>query len=148
MKEFRKHVSNTEKAVAVILWLLLVLAIVAQLFFGGGVLALILVIAICAGVYSFLVFVPEVYEFRDDSFAVVNTLLHRSVTIPYATILHIDTVGTFRSSKRDFDSVEVIVKYRPQGKKRVRSISAHPTNVRDFFNLLQARCPNLIPETD
>lgn len=148
MKEFRKHVSNTEKAVAVILWLLLVLAIVAQLFFGGGVLALILVIAICAGVYSFLVFVPEVYEFRDDSFAVVNTLLHRSVTIPYATILHIDTVGTFRSSKRDFDSVEVIVKYRPQGKKRVRSISAHPTNVRDFFKLLQERCPNLIPEMD
>jgi len=148
MKEFRKHVSNTEKAVAVILWLLLALSVVAQLFFGGGTLALILVVAICAGVYSFLVFIPEVYELRDDSLTVINTLLRRSVTIPYTTILHIDTVGTFRSSKRDFDSVEVIVKYKPQGKKRPRSISAHPTNVRDFFKLLQERCPNLIPEMD
>ena len=148
MKEFKKHVSNTEKAVAVILWLLLILAVAAHLFFGGGVLALILAVAICAGVYSFLVFIPEVYELRDDSLVVVNTLFNRSVTIPYITVLNIDTVGTFRSSKQDFDSIEVIVRYRPQGKKRMRSISTHPTNVRDFFKLLQERCPNLISEMD
>lgn len=148
MKEFKKHISDTEKAVAVIMWLFLVLAAIVQLFFGGGALPLILVVAVCAVVYSLLVFIPEIYELRDDSLTVVNTLWHRSITVPYATILHIDTVGTFRSSKRNLDSVEVIVKYRPHGNKRVQSISVHPTNVRDFVKLLQEQCPNLLADLD
>jgi len=146
MKAFRKHISHSEKVVAAVLWLLLVLSVVAQLFFGGGVLTLCLLSAVCAAVYSFLVFVPEVYELREDSLAVVTPLLHRSVAIPYAEILKIDTVGSFRSSKRDADTIEVILKYRTAGKNRLRSISCHPKKVQDFVRELQPLCPNLLPD--
>lgn len=148
MEKFSKHISGTEKAVAVILGLLLLLAVAVQLFFAGDVLLLILALAACTAVFCALVFLPETYELREDSLTVANKLLGSSVYIPYSTVLHIDTVGSFRSSKRDFDTVEVILKYRPAGKKGTRTISCHPKNVQGFVKSLQEKCPNLIPDME
>ena len=148
MGTYQKHISDTEKAVAVILWLLFALTLVTQLFFNGNVLALAAVFAVCAAVFSCLAFLPESYELLEESLVVVNPVLRRRLVIPYVQILHIDTVGTFRGSKRDFDTVEVIVKYRPAGKKLTRTVSCHPKNVLGFVNTLKPSCPNLIREPD
>lgn len=148
MEKFPKHISTMEKTAAGIFGLLLILSIAVQVFFNGDVLLLIMVLAVCATLLFCLVFIPETYELREDSLTVVNQLTHRSVSIPYDVILHIDTVGTFRSAKRDFDSVEVILKYRPVGMKRIRTISCHPKNVQGFVKSLRGRCANLIPEME
>ena len=63
-------------------------------------------------------------------------------------VLHIDAVGSFRSSKRDFDSVEVILEYSRVGNERTKSISCHPKNVTGFVKALQERCPNLVTDME
>lgn len=148
MKKYSKHISGIEKVVAAILGAMLILTVIVQVFFDGGVSLLLLILAVCTAVFSYLVFLPEIYELREDSLVVVNQLLQHSISVPYDTVLQIDTVGSFRNSKRDIDTVEVIVRYRPRGKKRTRSLSIHPKNVPDFFKQLQERCPNLIPELE
>ena len=147
MEKYRKHISDTEKTVAVILWLLFLLSVATHLLFDGNVLALAAIFAACGLVFSCLVFLPESYELREDAL-VVESALRKRLVIPYEQILHVDTVGTFRGSKRDFDTVEVIVKYRPIGKKLTRSVSCHPKNVLGFVNTLKPSCPNLIWEAD
>lgn len=148
MEKFSKHISGTEKTVAVIFGLLLILAVAVQLFFDGDVLLLIMALAVCTAAFCALVFLPEAYELREQSLVVVNEKLRREISVPYDGILHIDTVGSFRSSKRDFDAVEVILKYRPAGKKGTRTISCHPKNVQGFVKSLQEKCPNLIPDME
>ena len=147
MKRYERHISDVEKAVAVILWLLFLLSVITQVFFDGNVLALTAVFAVCSVVFSCLVFLPEHYTLREDAL-VVEPAFGKMIVIPYERILHIDTVGTFRGSKRDFDTVEVIVKYRPAGKKLTRTVSCHPKNVLGFVNTLKPSCPNLIREPD
>lgn len=147
MGRYSRHVSTVEKIVAVILWLMAVAAVVTQLFFNENVLALAAVSAVCGVVFSCLVFLPETYELQENAL-VVESALRKRLVIPYEQILHIDTVGTFRGSKRDFDTVEVMVKYRPTGKKLTRTVSCHPKNVLGFVNTLKPSCPNLIWEAD
>lgn len=145
MDTYRKHISQSEKAVAAIIWAFFLLAMVTQIFFSGKVLVLAALFAVCGVVFSCLVFLPESYMLREDAL-VVERFLRKPMILPYGEILHIDTVGTFRSSKRDMDTVEVIVKYRPTGKKLARSVSCHPRNVLGFVNALKPKCPNLISE--
>ena len=147
MERYPRHISTVEKIVAVILWLMTAAAVVTQLFFQEDVLALAAVFAVLGLVFSCLVFLPESYELQEGAL-VVDSALRKRLVIPYEQILHIDTVGTFRSSKRDFDTVEVIVKYRPLGKKLTRTVSCHPKNVLGFVNTLKPSCPNLIWEAD
>ena len=148
MEKYQRHVSGVEKIVAVIIWAALVLALITQLCYNENVLALIVVLAVCAVTFSWLVFLPEFYELREDSLVIVKSLPSKTVVIPYALILHIDTVGTFRSSKKDLDTVEAIIKYRPQGKKLTRTVSCHPKNILGFVNALKPRCENLVPELE
>ena len=147
MERYPRHISTVEKIVAVVLWLMAVAAVVTYLFFHENVLTLAVVFTVCGVVFSCLVFLPESYELQVDAL-VVESALRKRLVIPYAQILHIDTVGTFRGSKRDFDTVEVIVKYRPLGKKLTRTVSCHPKNVLGFVNTLKPSCPNLIWEAD
>lgn len=148
MEKFQRHISGVEKLVAVILWGMLVLALVTQLYFHENVLVLTAVLAVCAAGFSGLVFLPESYELRENALVIVKSLPNRELVIPYEQILLVDTVGAFRSFKRDFDTVEAMVKYRPAGKKLSRTVSCHPKNVLGFVNTLKPRCANLIPDTE
>jgi len=123
---------------------LLLLAIVAQLFFDSNVLRLIVILAICELVLSYLVFWPETYEFRETALVVVTGKQKVRKEIPYDTVFDLDTVGRFRDAKRDADTVEVFVIYVPKEGKRPRTISCHPKNVQGFVTALRERCKSLI----
>ena len=136
-----------EWIVAGVFLLFVLLCAAVQLFFGGGVLLLLLISGSCFLIYASLVFLPESYVIAEDSLVVDRKLFGRRL-IPFEEILQLDAVGNFRVFKREFDSAEIIVRYCPAGKKRVRSISCHPERVLEFVGLLQKKCPNLVAETD
>ncbi len=146
MEVFERHVSRYEKATAVVFWIMLLLTVITQVFFHGHVLLLMAIFAVLAVTFSLLVFLPEVYEFGEESLSIVKPKLRITVRIPYDQILKIDTVGLFRHLKRDFDSVEVILTFRPSGGKRKRTVSCHPKNVLAFVKALQEKCPDLEQE--
>lgn len=146
MERFQKHISQWEKTVAVILYLMLLLTIVTQLFFGGEVLLLMGVFAACALIFSWLVFEPEIYELQENHLVVIRG--KRCFEIPYEWIIVIDTLGSFRGLKRDIDSTEVVLKYKLEGTEKKKSISCHPKNVMRFAKLLREKCPSLDTELD
>ena len=146
VEKFQKHVSFFEKATAIVVGLLLLACIITQFFFDGDVLRLMVVLAACELVFSYLAFWPETYELREDSLSIVAAKRRQRANIPYDTIVDIDTVGTFRASKKDFDTVEIILTFVPRGKRRARSVSCHPKDSHRFVAGLRARCPNLIGE--
>ena len=146
MVKFQKHVSIFEKATAVIVGFLLLLCIITQFFFDGDVLRLMVVLATCELVFSYLAFWPETYELREDSLVIVAVGKRARGEIPYHTVFDLETVGRFRDAKKDFDTVEIILTYVPTGKKMARSVSCHPKNVHAFVKELQPRCPNLCQE--
>ena len=145
MNRFPKHISYLEYAAAGVLLLFFLLAAAVQLFFGGGALPLLFFFGIGLALFAGLAFLPESYEITEDALLVDRKLFGRRL-IPFQEILQLDVVGNYRFFKRDFDSAEVIVRYRPAGKKRVRSVSCHPEGMLEFVRLLQEKCPNLIPE--
>lgn len=147
MVKFPKHITLFEKATAIIVGLLLLLCIITQIFFDGDILLLIAILTICELVFSYLVFWPETYEFRDDFLAIVTVGNKVMREIPYRAVYDLETVGRFRDAKKDFDTVEIILTYVPAGKKGARSVSCHPKNVHAFVNELQSRCPNLSRES-
>ena len=147
MERFQKHISRFEKATAVVFYMMLLLCIVTQLFFGGGATLLTAVIAVISALFSWLVFAPEHYELKENALVICRGVSGRCMDIRYDSIISIDSVGNFRSAKRDLDSVEVVIKYR-LGDGRRRSVSCHPKNVLGFVRLLQDRCPNLEPDLD
>lgn len=144
MKVLKRHISVFEKATAVIFWVMLLLTIITQVFFDGDVLLLMALFAVLAVVFSLMVFLPETYEFREETLSVVNPKLKRVVHIPYDRIVKIDTVGLFRQLKKDFDSTEVILTFKPVGGERKRTISCHPKNVLGFMRMLHEKCPHLM----
>ena len=146
MEKFQKHITFLEKITGAVLGLALLVCIVTQIFFDGDVMLLIAVLAVCELVFSYLVFWPETYEFRETSLVIATTGGRRRAEIPYCTVFDVETAGKFREAKKDFDSVEIILTYVPTGKKLARSVSCHPKNVHDFINELQLRCPNLYRE--
>ena len=146
MLKFPKHVSIFEKATVVIIGFFLLVCIVTQLFFDGNVLRFSAILAVSELVFSWLVFWPEAYEFRETSLVIVTAKQKVRREIPYHTIFDLETVGRFRDAKKDADTVEVILIYVPEGKTIHRSVSCHPKNVHDFVKELQARCPNLFCE--
>ena len=146
MKTYKKHVTRTEKVAPSFIGVLLVIAIIAQVFFGCQVLPLIILMSLCLAILLALIFMPECYELRENDLVIVNSLLRRSFHIAYDEILYIDTVGFFRRAKRDVDAVEVLLKYRPSGKVAIRTVSCHPKKVTDFIKELQERCHNLISD--
>ena len=145
MERFQKHISRFEKVTAVVFYMMLLLCIVTQLFFGGGATLLTAVIAVISGLFSWLVFAPEYYELKEDALFICRGVSGRCMGIRYDSIISIDSVGNFRSAKRDLDSVEVLIKYR-LGDGRMRSVFCHPKNVLGFVRLLQDRSPNLEPD--
>ena len=146
MKVFQRHVSGFEKATAVIFWLMLLLTIVTQVFFNGDVLLLMVIFATLAVLFSLLVFLPEHYEFGERALSVGRPGSKRTVSIPYDHILKFDTVGLFRHLKKDFDSAEVILTFKPTRGGRKRTISCHPKNVLGFVKTLQEKCPDLVQD--
>lgn len=148
MKRYKKHVTRTEKVGPTLIGVLLAIAIVAQLFFNCVVLPLIMLLGVCLAILLGLIFLPEFYELHRNDLVIVNPLLSSNLHISYDEILYIDTIGLFRRVKRDMDAVEVVLKYRPSGKKMIRTVCCHPKNVTDFVKELQERCPNLIPYID
>ena len=143
MEKFPKHITFFERATAIIVGLLLLLCIVTQIFFEGDVLLLIAILTVCELVFSYLVFWPETYEFRETSLAIVTWKQKIRKEIPYSSVFALETVGRFREAKRDFDTVEILLTYVPAGSKLARSVSCHPKNVHGFVKELQVRCPNL-----
>ena len=144
MEVFKKHVSVFEKATAVVFWAMLLLTIVTWVFFDGNVVLLMGIFALLAIAFSLIVFLPEVYEFGDETLSVVNPKLKRAVHIRYDQILKFDTVGLFRHLKKDFDTTEVIITFKPAGGGSKRTISCHPKNVLEFMRTLQEKCPQLL----
>ena len=146
MEKFQKHISFFEKATAIVVGLLLLLCIITQIFFEGDVLLLIAILTVCELIFSYLVFWPETYEFRDASLAIVTLKQRVRKEIPYCSVFDLETVGRFRDAKKDFDTVEILLTYVPTGKKMARSVSCHPKNVHGFVKELRLRCPNLSRE--
>lgn len=144
MEKFQKHISSFEIAVAVIIYLLLVVITITQLFFGGGVLLFWLVVAACAGVFSYLVFVPETYEFQKNAIVIEKAGRGKSTCIPYENVIKFDTVGSFLLAKKDADMIEVILTYRPAGKSGSTTVSCHPKKVHEFVKVLQRKCPDVL----
>lgn len=148
MKKYPKHITLTEILGPSFVGALLAIAIVAQVAFDCDVLPLILLLGVFLAVFGGMAFLPEFYELRDDGLVIVNSLLRSSFRVAYDEILYIDPVGFFRRTKRDIDAVEVIVGYRPAGKKRIRTVCCHPKNAPDFVKTLRGHCPNLIPQLE
>lgn len=148
MKVFKKHISKFEKAAALGFWSVLLLTVITQVFFDVNVLLWLVIIVVLTVTYSLVVFLPEVYEFKEETFSVVNIKLNKSVIIPYDRIIKIDTVGLFRNIKKDFDSAEIIITYKPVGKGNKCTILCHPKNIMAFVKLLYEKCPNLIQDND
>ena len=148
VEKFPKHISFFEWATAVIIGLVLILAIIAQIFFDSDTLRLIVILAVSELVLSYLVFWPETYEFRENSLVIMTGKQRIRKEILYNTVFDLDTVGRFRDAKRDADTVEVIVIYVPKEGETPRTISCHPKNVQAFVEKLQSRCPNLGQEDE
>jgi len=148
MRVFKKHVSGAEKVAAVIFWAFLLLVIVTQVFFDGDVLLLMAIFAVLAIMVSLVLFLPELYEFREKSFCISKPKLKKEIDIPYGNIMKYEAVGMFRQLKREFDSAEIILTYTPADGGRKRTVLCHPKNVLGFVKTLQERCPNLQYEED
>ena len=142
--KFQKHISRIEIILAGAMYLLLLLAMITQLFFGGGALLILAALTIISVVYTYLVFWPECYEFKEHSFLLTNSKRERTLEIRYLDIIDFNTVGSFQLSQRDFDTVEVILTYRTGPKERKRTVSCHPKDIHGFVNMLQKQCPHLI----
>jgi len=143
VKRYKRHITVFEKGTAIILWGFLGVAVVTQLFYGIGAELLIAVFAFFALLFTYLVFLPVEYELNADELVVISSATGRTQQIPFSQIIDCDTIGSFRLSKRDFDAVEAIITYHPDGKKRKKTISCHPKNVTDFVQTLYVRVPHL-----
>ena len=146
VEKFPKHVTFFEKVTVTVVGILLLLCVVTQLFLEGDVLLLIAVLTAYELIFSYLVFWPETYEFRETSLAIITGKQKIRKEIPYSSVFVLETVGRFRDAKKDFDAVEVLLTYVPDGKKLAHSVSCHPKHVRGFVKELQQRCPNLSNE--
>ena len=143
MKSFQKQVSVTEKVATGVIWFFVGITIVAQLIFNESVLLLLSVLTVCASIFSVLVFAPETYNFTEKFFLIIKGNGRKTICIPYDSIVKFDTVGSFRLSKIEFDTVEVILTYKQNESKRKKTISCHPRNVQEFVRILQDACPHL-----
>lgn len=143
VKRYKRHITVLEKGTAIILWGFLGATVVAQLFYGIGAELLMAVFAFFAILFTYLVFLPVEYELRETELVVISSFSKKEQRIPYSEIVDCDTVGSFLLSKQDFDSVEAIITYQPEGKGRNRTISCHPKNVTDFVQTIYMRAPHL-----
>lgn len=147
VKKFKRHITVFEKGTAIILWGFLGITAIAQLFYGIGAELLIAVFAFFAFLFTYLVFLPVEYELGEHELVVISSLSGKKQRIPYGEIIDCDTVGSFLLSKKDFDAVEAIITYCPEGKKRNKTVSCHPKNVTDFVQTLYVRAPHLTDDS-
>jgi len=137
MKAFERHISKLEKAALAIFYILFVLMILGQMIYGGGAVWLMIALAVGSVVLTYLLFVPLRYEFHQHALVIVNPKPLGDKEIKYSDIIRFDTVGSYFAAKLDVDSVEVLVRYRPNGPKSRKSVSCHPKNVVGFVEVLE-----------
>ena len=137
MKVFERHISKFEKAALAFFYLAFGLMILGQLVYGGGAVWFIAVTAVGAAALTYLLFVPSRYEFHQHALVIVNPKPLHNKEIRYSDIIRLDTVGSFWAAKFETDSLEVFVRYRPNGPKSRKTVSCHPKNVVDFVETLE-----------
>lgn len=143
MITFKRHVSRLEIATASVIALVLAFVFAVQLIYSSNLWRLLGILTACEAVFLFLILTPLSYKFEDDCLVLINPGPIGDKRISYSTVVKQDTVGSFLHSQKDFNSIEVILTYCPEGAGRNRTISCHPENVRGFVQLLREKCPNL-----
>ena len=147
MVRYKKHISIFEIIAAIVIGGILLVAVVSQIIYGSDLTLLIAILMFCGLLYAFLLLTPIAYVFEETELVLVNPKPMRSKRIRYADVIYIDTVGSFLLSKKDFDTVEVILTYRlSSGWKK--TVSCHPKNVTDFVKTLHEHCLNIIQDMD
>lgn len=143
LKTFKRHISKFEIATAGVIALLLAFAFAVQLLYGGNLWVLLGILTVCEAVFLFLILTPPSYRFEENDLVLVNPKPMGDTRIPYSAVVGYDTIGSFRHSQKDFDSIEVILICCPEGTGRKRTVSCHPENVRRFIQILREKCPDL-----
>ena len=147
MSRYKRHISRFEIAAAIVIGGVLLAAVFSQLFYGSDLTLLMAILTVCGLLYAFLLLTPIAYDFEETELVLVNPKPLQSKRIRYADVIYIDTVGSFHLSKKDFDTVEVILTCRlASGWKK--TVSCHPKNVTDFVKTLHERCPNIVQDMD
>lgn len=129
-----------EKTALAVIWLLMAVAAAAQLFYGGGALALLSCLSVCAVLLSSLILLPIRYDFEDDGLVLVNLKPLKNKIIPYSEMLYYDAVGSFFALKVDFDATEVFITYKSSKSVLKKTVSCHPKDVQGFVIELQNYC--------
>ena len=137
MKTFKRHISKFEKAALVIFYIVFLLMLLGQAVYGGGAVWFMAVTAVGSAVLTYLLFVPSGYEFHQHALVIVNPKPLNNKEIRYSDIIRFDTVGSYFAAKFETDSLEVLIRYRPNGPKSRKSVSCHPKNVVDFVETLE-----------
>ena len=148
MKSFKRHISVAEKLTAVFIWALFLTTLGVRLFFGGELTVLLVIFAVCAAVFTFLLLTPLRYDFGDDQLLIVNKKPLKDRAIPYKAVIKCDTIGSFRHSKWDINAGEVLITYKPDGERRKKTVCCHPQKVDKFVKLLQDSCPYMEYDPD
>ena len=147
MVRYKKHISIFEITAAIVIGGVLLVAAVSQIFYGSDLTLLMAILTCCGFLYAFLLLTPIAYGFEETELVLVNPKPMQNKRIRYADVIYIDTVGSFLLSKKDFDTVEVILTYQlANGWKK--TVSCHPKNVTDFVKTLHERCPNIVQDMD
>ncbi len=144
MKEFRRHINKADLAGFVFLLLIFLLSLYVRISGGGDTRPLLWITGVASLLLGWLVLMPVRYRFAEETLQIKGPWPLKGRSIRYTDILEMDSVGSFISYKMDADAAELILNCRKVDSDRTFRLSCHPTGAREFAELIEERCPNLI----
>ena len=146
MREFRRHIGKTDLAGFVFLLLVFLLSFYVWISGGGDTRPLLWITGIASVLLGWLILMPVRYIFTEDMLRTEGPWPFKGRSVRYGDILEMDSVGSFAAYKMDADSAELILTCRKADSDRLFRLSCHPAKAKEFAELINERCPDLIKQ--
>lgn len=146
MTAFKRHINRMDLAAIIFLGIIFAVSLGSSL---AG-LARTELFAILTGVVlialMWLILMPVSYLFTDKELIIHGPWPLPDKHLPYDKIIDIDGVGSYFSFRMDADAVEIILTWKTTGDVKSKRTSCHPTHAREFVQMLDGHCTNLVPK--